>query len=184
MIVLGNLTWWGSLWLVQSLAYPGHFQSPQASWRLWLRHKEKHMSETTRHHSALHSHTGVLWYLLGCLHKSLDLWKKSSRHQMGNRKEYLFSCCDMSLWFSSIKMMAKKKPPLKTTVTHLIRRWGTDLPLRSSVLFPALLQTLYLIVGKLQSLVHSFPHSQRGGLPLPPWGALRPRVSWVVAGRN
>lgn len=31
MIVLGNLTWWGSQWLVPSLAYPAHFQDPQAS---------------------------------------------------------------------------------------------------------------------------------------------------------
>lgn len=52
---------------------------------------------------------------------------------------------------------------------HLIRRQGTDLALRSSVLFPALLQTLYMIVGKLLSLVHGFPHSQKGvGFPCLP----------------
>lgn len=54
MTALGNLTRWVSQWLVQSFAYPGYLQSPQASGRLWLR--DKHTSETTRHHSALHPH--------------------------------------------------------------------------------------------------------------------------------
>lgn len=114
---------------------------------------------------------------------SLDLREKSNRHQMQNRKEDLFSFCNKLLWFSNIVMMAQKQPPLSFTITHLTMRAGTDLALRSSVLFPALLQPLGVIVDKPLSLVHGLPRSRKGaGFPCLP-GVLWDQES-VVAGKN
>lgn len=63
---------------------------------------------------------------------------------------------------------------------------GTDLALRSSVFFPAFLQTLYMIVGKLLSLVHSFHHPQKGWDPPASLEDLTPTVthSWEELGKS
>lgn len=187
MIVQGNLTQWGSQWMVQPLADPGDLGSSQVSWILWLRDKEKHV---WKHQASLcftFTHKGELCCLLGCLQKSLDLWEKSSRHQIRNQKNDLFSLVQYVIMVFQYQNDGREEISTEN-YCHADFQGAGHWPGPKELCFiPSFVTDSLHDSGQVTISSAQLPSLSEGdGIPLPPWGALRPRVSqsWEELGQG